>query len=105
MDIERLNPLILKLEELTEDNKGSAFISGDFRLKTSSDDYINTLIQCYLFFTEVPYKTVFILQVVTDISWFKKDKHGYHFYVGKDPSYFRYPDEKLLLTGNVFSAR
>jgi hypothetical protein len=43
-----------------------------------------------------------MLQVLTDISWFKKFKVVYHLYIGNDPSYFRYPDEKLLLTGNVF---
>jgi DNA-binding CsgD family transcriptional regulator len=85
--------------------KGSAIISSTFRFKKASGDYLNQLVQCFLFYQGEPFSTVFILQVNTDISWFKKGKHGYHFYVGDDASFFRYPDEKLLMTGNVFSNR
>jgi hypothetical protein len=84
-------------------NNGNALVSTNFRLKNSSGEFINTMVQYYLFFTDAPYKTVFILQVLTDISWFDKKKPGYHFYLGNDPYYFRYPDENLLLKGNVFS--
>ena len=49
--------------------------------------------------------TVYMININTDISWFKKIKHGFHYYVGNDLSYFRYPDEKLLMTGNIFSDR
>jgi hypothetical protein len=82
---------------------GNALISTNFRIKNSLGQYQNTLVQCYLFFTNNPYKTVYMLQVFTDISWFKKLRLGHHFYIGYDPSYFRYPDENLLLTGNIFS--
>ena len=85
-------------------NNGSALVSTNFRMKNPSGEFTNTLIQCYLFFTDAPYKTVFILQVLTDISWFDKNKQGYHFYLGNDPYFFRYPDENLLLKGNVFSS-
>lgn len=85
-------------------NIGNALVSTNFRLKNPSGEFMNTLIQCYLFFTDSPYKTVFILQVLTDISWFDKSKQGYHFYLGNDPYFFRYPDENLLLKGNVFSS-
>ena len=46
-----------------------------------------------------------MININTDISWCKKIKHGYHYYVGNDLSYFRYPDEELLMTGNIFSER
>ena len=91
-------------QQIFFENRGSSLISTNFRIKNSSDAYINILIQCYLFFTNAPYKTVFILQVLTDISWFKKNRPGYHFYLGNDPYYFRYPDEKILLKGNVLSS-
>ncbi len=85
------------------DKSGTALVSTNFRFINSMDEVINTLFQSYLFFTEVPYKTVFVLKVMTDISWFKKATPGYHFYQGNDPYYFRYPDEQLLSKGNVFS--
>lgn len=90
-------------QQIFIENNGSALVSTNFRFKNSSDEYMNTLVQCYLFFTKMPYKTVFILQVLTDISWFNNSNPGHHFYFGNDPYYFRYPDEKLLLKGNVFS--
>jgi hypothetical protein len=84
---------------------GSVVISTTLRFKKSSGDYVNQLVQCYLFYAGAPHSTVFILQVNTDISWFKKIKHGYHYYVGNDLSYFRYPDESLLMMGNIYSDR
>ena len=44
-----------------------------------------------------------MLQVMTDISWFKKIKYGYHYYIGKDFSLFRFPTEDILLKGNIFT--
>ena len=85
------------------DKSGTALVSTNFKFINSRDEVINTLYQSYLFFTEVSYQTVFVLQIMTDISWFKKATPGYHFYQGNDPYYFRYPDEQLLLKGNVFS--
>jgi len=41
--------------------------------------------------------------VLTDISWINRVDPGYHLYMGNDPYFFRYPDEKLLLKGNIFS--
>ncbi len=32
-------------------------------------------------------------------------KHGYHYYLGEDISYFRLPDNELLQTGHVYSDR
>ncbi len=86
------------------EEKGSALLSTNFRYKNSKGHYSNVLIQSYLFYTENPYKTVFILNVFTDISWYKEAKPGYHYYFGNDPYYFRYPTEKILAEGNVFSA-
>jgi DNA-binding NarL/FixJ family response regulator len=28
---------------------------------------------------------------------------GFHYYIGNDPGVFRFPDEKLLSTGSIFS--
>jgi len=92
-------------QQLYIENEGKAILSTNFRFKNTQEVYRNIMVQCYLFFSNVPYKTVFLLQVMTDISWFKKIKHGFHYYIGNDLSCFRYPDEKLLLQGIVFSNR
>ncbi len=86
--------------DATKPNMGLTNWSGETIKK---QDYINNLFQYYLFFKDVPYKTVFILQIISDISWFKRIDPGFHFYLGSDPYYFRYPDEQLLSKGNVFS--
>jgi len=108
-DLQRHNLARSKLfslgQELYIEQQGFRIISTNFRIRNVSGHYNNMLSQCYLFYTETPYKTVFLLQVVTDITMFSRIKHGYHFYVGTDLSFFRYPDEKLLLTGQVFSDR
>ncbi len=59
----------------------------------------------YLYFSTIPYKSVFLLKVHTNIDWFKKRKYGYHYYIGNDLSNFRYPDEELLGIGNVLTHR
>jgi DNA-binding CsgD family transcriptional regulator len=85
--------------------KGVALISSNLRIRNPHGEYPNLLFQCYMYYTQVPVKTVYLIQLHSDISWCRKLKHGFHYYVGNDLSYFRYPDEKLLLQGNVFSER
>ena len=108
-DIQRLNlgrAKLLKIcQELYIAERGSRILSTNFRIRTTSGNYSDFLIQCYAFFTTVPYKTVFFLKLHTNIDWHKKIKYGYHYYNGDDLSFFRYPDEELLNKGNIFSAR
>ena len=85
--------------------KGNALLSTNLRLRNPVGGYPNILIQCYLFYTPIPIKTVYEIQVHTNIEWFKKIKHGYHYYVGNNLSYFRFPDEEMLKLGNVLSDR
>lgn len=85
--------------------KGEALLSTEFRFRNPLGEYPNTLVQCYMFYTGVPLKTVYLVQVLTDISRFKNVKHGYHYYVGNDISLFRFPDDNLLHIGSVFSER
>jgi hypothetical protein len=80
-------------------------ISSNFKFRNPPGDYSNLLVQCILFYTEIPYKTVFLMQINTVIDWYKKIKHGYHYYIGNNISNFRYPDDKLLSEGNTFSDR
>ena len=108
-DLLRHNKARTKLFNLGQDlfieKKGFKILSTDFRTKHVKDYYSNILVQCYLFFSDVPYQTVFLLQVCTDISWFKKLDHSYHYYLGNDLSFFRYPDKEMLLAGNIFSKK
>lgn len=108
-DIARHNVARTKLfnvgQRLYIEQSGFTILSTNFRFKGPDGNFRNTLVQCYLFFCRDPFNTVFLLQVNTNISWFRKIKHGYHYYLGDDLSYFRYPDETLLKTGNIFSTR
>ena len=91
--------------DLYKAEKGKAFLSINLRIRNSQGDYPDLLFQLYFFYTTIPYKTVFLLQVHTNIDSFKRRKHGYHYYVGTDFSCFRFPDEELLMTGNPLSNR
>jgi DNA-binding CsgD family transcriptional regulator len=85
--------------------KGIALLSTNLKLRNPLGKYSDLLFQCYLFYCKIPVETVYLLEIHTDIDWFKKIKHGYHYYMGYDLSLFRYPDEELLMMGNVFSER
>ena len=85
--------------------KGSAILSINIRIRNSEGKYQEHVFQSYMFYTDIPFKTVFILQVHSNIESFKIKKHGYHYYAGNDLSYFRYPDEELLLKGYPLSSR
>lgn len=108
-DIQRHNLGRTKLFRIAQDmfiaKNGTQILSTNFRLRNTELAYTNMLIQCYIFYTKVPVSTIYLLQVQTDIDWYRKIRHGYHYYVGSDLSFFRYPDDDLLKTGNVFSDR
>jgi DNA-binding CsgD family transcriptional regulator len=91
--------------ELFVAKNGEMLLSSNFRLRIPSGTYTNQLVQCYFFYSPDPNNTVYMINIKTDISWSKKIKHGFHYYLGNDLSYFRYPDEELLMAGNVFSDR
>jgi DNA-binding CsgD family transcriptional regulator len=97
---------VLKMaHDLFVAGKGYKIVSTNFRVKNEAGSYAELLMQLYLFYSIVPYKSAYLLKIHTNIDKFSKIKHGYHYYLGNDLSYFRYPDEKLLQTGNIFSDR
>ena len=108
-DIQRLNLGRAKLVKVAQDlfiaEKGYSILSTNYRIRNTTGGFTDFLIQCYLYYSIIPYKTVFFLKIHTNIDWHKKIKHGYHYYTGTDLSYFRYPDEELLQKGNIFSDR
>jgi DNA-binding CsgD family transcriptional regulator len=85
--------------------EGHYLISTHARIKDITGNFTPYLFQAYGFYSEHPHRTVYALLVLTDISDFTLEKHGYHYYEGGDMSMFRYPDEALLQEGHLFSDR
>jgi DNA-binding CsgD family transcriptional regulator len=91
--------------DLYSEEKGTSLLSVNLKLRNPQGGYSEVLIQLYLYFSEIPYKSVFVIKVHTNIEGFKKNKQGIHFYAGKDTTLFRYPDKELLMIGNPLSDR
>jgi len=85
--------------------KGYSLMSSNFRMLNAQGKYSNFLYQLYVFYSKIPYESAFIIKVHTNIDWCRKMKYCYHYYSGNDLSYFRYPDEDLLMKGIPFSNR
>jgi hypothetical protein len=66
-DIQRLNLGRTKIIKMGQDlfitEKGSTILSTNFRMRGPEGKYSDFLIQCYIFFTSIPYKTVFFLKI------------------------------------------
>ncbi len=97
---------VYKMEkEILKAQKGSGLTSYSLRMRNTSDGYSNLLGQDYMFYSPIPYKAVFMIQVVSNIDWWKRRTNSFHHYVGNDLSLFRFPDEELLQVNSVFSNR
>jgi DNA-binding CsgD family transcriptional regulator len=97
--------LINMAKEIYMAGKGTAFLSTNLRLRNPEGGYSQTLFQDYLYYATIPYKTVFLIQVNTNIDWWKPAKNSFHYYVGNDLKMFRCPDNDLLSKGIPFSTR
>lgn len=86
-------------------HKGAAFLSTDIRMLKPNKEYANHLFQCYMFFSPIPHKSVYYVQVNTNIDWFKMSKDAFHYYVGNDISLFKFPDDELLNLGHHLTSR
>jgi len=96
--------LLSAAQEIYIQKNGTCIISSNFRGRNpEGGGYTNYLYQCFLFYSKIPYESTFLILVITDISGFDKIHKGFHYYIGNDPKVFRYPDEELLSTGNIFS--
>ncbi len=108
-EIERLNigrPKIIKLaQDLYTAQEGARLLSTDFRMKNAKGTYANILVQGLLVYTTLPRKTVFFLKLHTNIDWWRKKGFGFHYFLGEDISYFRFPDKELLNMGMLLSKR
>jgi hypothetical protein len=108
-DIQRHNLARSKLFGLAHGlyiaERGEAVMSTNFKIRNPYEGFTQMLFQDYMFYEPEPHKTVYVLQIQTNIDWYKKIKHGYHYYIGNDVNYFKYPDDELLMMGNIFSDR
>jgi DNA-binding CsgD family transcriptional regulator len=91
--------------ELYNLEKGEMLLSTCTRVLNQKNIYVPLLSQIYFFYTEISAKTVYILEVHTEVDKYPKTLWAHHHYFGNDMSYFRFPDENLLKTGNIFSDR
>jgi hypothetical protein len=91
--------------EVLETQKGSALVSFTIRVRNTDGIYRNHICQAYFFYSPGPHKAVYLLQVISNVDWFKPKKNEYHHYKGKDLTHFRFPDEELLKIGPVLSVR
>jgi DNA-binding CsgD family transcriptional regulator len=92
-------------QEIFIAGKGNALVSTNFKILCADGNYKCLLFQCYLFYSETPIKTVYLIQVHTDVDWCKNLKKQFHYYAGTDLSFFKYPDEELLKMGNIYTKR
>jgi DNA-binding CsgD family transcriptional regulator len=108
-DFDRLGSGKVRMMKVTEKiytaKAGNALMSYSLRIRNSEGVYKHLLGQSYFFHSDIPRKTVFMIQVVTDVSWCKKVNKDGHYYYGDDISLFKFPDENLLSKGSVLSKR
>ena len=108
-DTLRHNQSLVKIfnlvSELFNTGKGSSVLSTNLKFRNPAGKYSNMLVQSYLFYARFPHKTVYRVQVHTNIDHFKIMGKGFHYYVGNDLSYFKYPDNELLNMGYMLSKR
>lgn len=84
---------------------GSSLLSTTIRMRKPAQGYSNHLFQCYLYYSPIPQKAVYQIQINTNVDWFKFKKGQFHYYSGNDLSLFRFPDKDLLNIGHHLSVR
>jgi hypothetical protein len=108
-DFERFSLGRIKLFKLAQNffisKEGKTLTSSNLKIRNPNNKYTSLLFQCYLFYSSAPIETVYSLNLYTNIDGYKKIRKHYHYYSGNDLSYFRYPDEKLLQIGNIYTKR
>jgi hypothetical protein len=95
--------LLNRAQEIYVEKNGTGIISSNFRAEKPEGGFSNFLYQGYWFYSKVPYESVFLILVITDITGFENIHKGFHLYCGNDRQFFRYPDDELLMSGMIFS--
>ena len=97
---------VYKMEKaIFQAQKGSVLTSYNLRIRNAEGNYIEVFVQDYMFYSPIPHKAVFLIQVITNIDWYKMKKDRFHLYAGNDLSLFRFPDQALLEIGPGLSYR
>jgi hypothetical protein len=108
-DVHRITKGWAKLLYIANDlliaKSGSSLFSTNMKLRNPEGEYSETLFQCYLFYSEIPQKKVYLLQIHTNIDWCKKINQGFYYYSGNNLSHFKYPDDDLLNISKDFTKR
>lgn len=92
-------------KDLYISKKGSSLLSTTIKMRRPDQGYSNLLFQCYLFYSPIPHKAVYEIQLHTNVDWFKFKKGQFHYYTGNDMSLFRFVDEDLLNISHHLSVR
>lgn len=95
--------LLSQAQKLYIQKSGTRIISTNVRARKPDGSCFHLLYQANLIYSKVPYESVFLILVITDISEFEKMPKSFHYYSGDDRRFFRFPDEELLMIGNIFS--
>jgi len=95
--------LVSMADELYILKKGQRITSLNVRARKPDGSYFNALYQANLFYSKAPYESVFLILVLTDISQVDYIHKSSHFYCGDDSRMFRFPDDTLLMEGNIFT--
>lgn len=96
---------IIMANELFVAKKGEKLLASNIKIQNCDGVYSNVLIQCLLFYSVIPHKTVYFFEVHTNIDWCKRIKQGFYYYSGNDLSYFKYPNNTLLNLSKDFTKR
>lgn len=96
---------MIMASELLLAKKGEMVLSSNINMQNCDGVYSNVLMQCYLFYSETPHKTVYSFEVYTNIDWCKRIRQGFYYYSGNDLSYFKYPDKEMLNIASGFTKR
>ena len=97
--------MLQKDKDLYIAKKGSCLLSTNIKMRRPDMNYSDLLFQCLMFFSDIPYKSVFEIQVHTNIDNHTFKKGNFHYYLGDDLSFFRFPDKELLEEGLSLSNR
>jgi DNA-binding CsgD family transcriptional regulator len=97
--------LISMAQEMYVRRAGISLLSTNTRARRYHGTVVPLLYQCLQFYSTVPYDTVYLLLVFTDISEWEPLSRDFHFYIGSDRSYFRHPDADLLSVGIPFTRK
>ena len=98
--------LVIRLgQELYQAEKGFRILSTNFHMRNPSGEYAQVMVQCYFVVTSRPKKRVYFLKLHTSVDWNQNKRDKFHYYLGEDPSMFRYPDKELMNLGILLSDR